>query len=354
MIEWLVVAAGLAAVPFEAQEETVPREAAVIEVPSTRIWSEAPHSAFVDLVRFRERFYCAFREGSGHVPGEKGADGTVRVIASSDGEEWSSVAHIVEEGVDLRDPKLSVTPDGRIMVVMGGSVYDGRTFVRRLPRASFSNEEGTGFSAADPLRIDPAIARSNDWLWRVTWHEGTAWGVVYQPSDEQWGLQLVKSPDGIDWKLVTTLALDGRPNESTIRFLPDGRMAMVVRREGADHQGVVGTSAAPFTDWTWHSIGRRLGGPDFIVLPDGGLILGTRHYGEDRTYSTILGRLQLDGTFTHLVNLPSAGDTSYPGLVVHGEHLWTAYYASHEEKTAIYLARVPLAQLALEPGGDGR
>ena len=155
MIEWLVVAGFVHAVtPVRPPETSVPQEAAVIEVPSTRIWSEAPHSAFVDLIRFRARFYCAFREGSGHVPGEKGSDGAVRVIVSSDGEEWASAAHIVEEGVDLRDPKLSVTPDGRIMVVMGGSVYDGKKLLSRLPRASFV-----------PTRARSASSPTGGWRW---------------------------------------------------------------------------------------------------------------------------------------------------------------------------------------------
>lgn len=30
-----------------------------------RIWDQAPHNAFTDLVRWRERFYCAFRAGRG-------------------------------------------------------------------------------------------------------------------------------------------------------------------------------------------------------------------------------------------------------------------------------------------------
>jgi len=45
------------------------------------------------------------------------------------------------------------------------------------------------------------------------------------------------------------------------------------------------------------------------------------------------------GTLTEFLILPSGGDTSYPGLVWHEDQLWVSYYSSHEEKTAIYLAR---------------
>ena len=45
---------------------------------------------------------------------------------------------------------------------------------------------------------------------------------------------------------------------------------------------------------------------------------------------------------TEFLALPSGGDTSYPGLVWHDGLLWVSYYASHEGKTSIYLAKVRL------------
>ena len=74
-----------------------------------KIWSRAAYNSFTDLIRFRERWFCAFREGSGHLS----PDGALRIIASADGEAWSSVASIPcpETFQDLRDPQLSITPD---------------------------------------------------------------------------------------------------------------------------------------------------------------------------------------------------------------------------------------------------
>ena len=43
---------------------------------------------------------------------------------------------------------------------------------------------------------------------------------------------------------------------------------------------------------------------------------------------------------TECLQLPSGGDTSYAGLVEHDELIWVSYYSSHEDKTAIYLAKV--------------
>ncbi|MFO7775441.1 MAG: hypothetical protein R6W89_06545 [Candidatus Hydrogenedentota bacterium] len=40
------------------------------------------------------------------------------------------------------------------------------------------------------------------------------------------------------------------------------------------------------------------------------------------------------------LELPSGGDTSYAGLVEYEDEIWMSYYSSHEEKSAIYLARL--------------
>ena len=325
--------------------------AALPEVPAARIWDAAPHCAFPDLARFRGLFLCCFREAQDHMT--RGGPGRVRVIASEDGGSWSSVALLAEDGVDLRDPKLSVTPEGRLMLLMGGSVHDVEQGVRtlrwRAPRVAFSDERCEAFSEPQPVRIDPAVASGNDWLWRATWRGGEAFGVLYQPSPRgsaaPWGLVLVGSRDGLAWELVQRLDVGGAPNETTLRFLPDGRMVALVRRDGGDPTGLVGHARPPYRDWTWRSLGRRLGGPDFLVLPDGALVCGTRSHDAGCT-STILARFDLEGGFRPLVRLPGGGDTGYPGLVLHGEELWVGYYAGHGAGTAIHLARVPLAALA--------
>jgi hypothetical protein len=123
----LLASCALVASAGPAQSDA--ERAAVVGV--TRISDRAPHSAFTDLLRWRDQLWCAFREGSGHVPG---TNGVIRVLVSDDGEDWRSAALLDEAGVDLRDPKLSVTPDGRLMVWMGGSVYRGSERVAMAPR----------------------------------------------------------------------------------------------------------------------------------------------------------------------------------------------------------------------------
>jgi hypothetical protein len=93
----------LLAFTSSAQPATAP---ALVRV--ARIWDAGAHNAFTDLIRWRNRWYCTFREPDAHV----GGDGRIRVLVSADGEAWTSAALIGEDRIDLRDPKLSITPDG--------------------------------------------------------------------------------------------------------------------------------------------------------------------------------------------------------------------------------------------------
>jgi len=315
-----ILASGIAAQPAPAP----------VLVSVARIWDGGAHNAFTDLIRWRNRWYCSFREGDAHV----GGDGRIRVLVSADGETWTSAALVGETGIDLRDPKLSITPDDRLMMVAGGSVYEGTRYVGRQPRVLFSPDGST-------WTVPQRILAEGDWLWRVTWHEGRAYGVTYKTAADapaEWTATLVSSADGRTFDRVATLAVPDRPNETTLRFMPDGEMVALVRREAGNRLAWLGRSRAPYTTWTWRETPHQIGGPNFIRLPDGALWASGRSYPGGP--KTAVGRLTLDGGYDPALTLPSGGDTSYAGMVWHEGLLWVSYYASHEGKTAIYLARV--------------
>ena len=160
-----------------------------------RIWDRAPHSAFTDLLRHRGRWWCTFREAEDHGK----SIGTLRVLVSDDGEAWSSAAEIVEEGIDLRDPKLSVMPDGRMMLLAGGTVFRGTTYLSRSPRVCFSDD---GITWSAPARV----LAEDHWLWRVTWHDGVGYAVskLGEADNPRRGF-LYTTRDGLEWQWVTEL-----------------------------------------------------------------------------------------------------------------------------------------------------
>ncbi len=51
------------------------------------------------------------------------------------------------------------------------------------------------------------------------------------------------------------------------------------------------------------------------------------------------------GNLRKILALPSGGDTSYPGFVLEKDKLLVSYYSSHEGKSAIYMAVVPLSHI---------
>ena len=299
-------------------------------VETRRIGDAAEHNAFTDLIRWRGRFYCAFREGQRHA----GDFGKLRVIASTDGDRWRSVAFLSMDEFDLRDAALSVTPDGRLMVLGGAQQIrdDARqtgTFV------SFSSD-GSEFSRPQ-LVIAPGR-----WLWRVTWYGDTAYGVAYGASDDRHASALLKTKDGVHYQPVTDqlLSVGGWPTEARLRFTDDGTCYCLHRRDGAEgNTAYWGVAKAPYKQWEWHDLEARLGGPNFLGLPDGTWIGAGRLY--DGGARTELVHLDVkNGTMRSLLRLPSGGDTSYPGMVWHDGLLWVSYYSSHEEKTCVYLAKV--------------
>lgn len=294
-----------------------------------KIWDFAPHNAFTDLIRFRGRWFCTFREGERHVYGK---DGTIRIISSKDGKKWESYALLEEKGIDLRDPKLSITPDGRLMLSVGGSVYRDKELLNRRPRVSFS-ADGKNWTGFIP------VLKDGEWLWRVTWHKGVAWGTSYSNLTPDWNLSLYKSEDGINYQLVTQFQIDGRPNETTLRFLSDGDMLALVRRESGNKKAMIGRSKSPYTGWSWKETGFQVGGPNFIVIGKDEVWAAGRSYGEG--YKTTLARMNSE-EYQPVLDLPGGGDTSYPGMVWYKNSLWMSYYSSHEGKASIYLAKIKL------------
>jgi len=187
---------------------TVPVTVEVLGVK--KIWDQAPHNAFTDLVRWHDAFYCAFREGRGHVS----TDGRIRILESKNADVWEPAALISLDGFDLRDAHLSVVPDGRLMLLGGAA-----------PREKDNQSAPTGtfvsFSADGRQWTEPQIAvKPGRWLWCVTWHKGKAYGVSYtagQGGDRY--LDLLVSDDGINYKQrVPKLFEQGYPTEVTLRF----------------------------------------------------------------------------------------------------------------------------------------
>lgn len=316
----------------------LPAQSQTAEVIATqKIWDKAAHQGFTDLTRFQNLFYCCFRE---RVTATQG--GTLRFMISASGDTWIDHITLSEPGVDLRDPKLVVTPDNkRLYLICAGVLPDGGRQSRYC--TSLDGKVWTPFQK---------LLAKGDTLWRVTINPADSrfYGVSYNihpnsggPAPEkEYSLKGYASTDGSVWQLSSILNVPGQPTETTLRFLKNGSAMVLVNREGGNRLGAIGIAQAPYREWAWTPLKQPLGGPNFIELPDGRLIAGSRGFGATPGPHMVLYKMTPAG-IEPLIELPSGGDCSHPGLVWHDGLLHVTYYSSHEEgKAAIYHAKVRL------------
>lgn len=247
------------------------------------------------------------------------------------------------EGWDLRDPKLSLMPDGRLLLLAGASRFSRK-------KVRLAHQTVVAFSS-DGVNWSPfEVVLDEEWLWRITWFQGVGYGISYfyldrEDAKGEWGIRLYQTQDGKHYDSITSFAISGKPNEATLRFHPTGQMIALLRRDGKqDNHAWIGTSYPPYEDWLWSETERFFGAPNFIILPDGkmwaaGRILSLTPYG--LIEQTALVQLSFKSLHPKLI-LPSGGDTSYPGMVYEAPHLWISYYSSHQRSTAIYLAQIEM------------
>ena len=300
-----------------------------------KIWDNAEHSAFTDLVRYKGRFICVFREGKKHA----GQFGTIRVIFSENGIDWISEALIKSSDSDLRDPKITITPKGDLMINAAAALKD-RTKGKHQSLTWFS-QDGKHWGK----RYE--IGDLDFWLWKVTWHGQMAYGIGYKGSGKDKSARFYQSKDGKSYDvLIENFAKDSLVNEGSLVF-KDDKAFCLLRRDGDSpmNTGLVGISDRPYSNWTWKDLKVRIAGPDLMLLPDGRFLAVVRKYGSDGWFPAYTALCWVDpysGTLKEALKLPSGGDTSYGGMLMYDGMLWVSYYSSHEGKTAIYLAKVEI------------
>jgi len=269
-------------------------------------------------------------------------DGALRVLTSQDGDNWESAALIASPTSDLRDAKITITPDGQLMLSGAGALQ--RQSKHTHQSLAWFSKDGHNWSDRHDIG-DPDF-----WLWRVTWHKDTAYGIGYGCGKDQ-SVRLYSSKDGKKFDTLVERLFDvGYPNESSLvltrhLLLPPAPRRQAKQRparyfaaalyevgvEGSGHEDRRAADAA--------AAGWALDRGGAVVRRDGSHVAG-------------LGSIRRRARLREFLKLPSGGDTSYAGLVLHDGLLWVSYYSRHEGKTSIYLAKAHLpAMKAAALGG---
>lgn len=296
----------------------------------SKIWDKAPHNAFTDLIRYRNKWVCAFREAPAHAGGVKGS--SIRIIVSDDGQTWESAASINDPRGDIRDAKLAVNPEGQLMMLTATQFFDTSKQTHQS-HAWFTEDMNSWDGPHD-------VGDANIWSWGIQFHKGFGYSIGYRTVEPRF-VRLYTTKDGKEFNShVAKLDVANRyPNESVIVFDDRDTAYCLLRCQGPSQLGV---AKPPYKEWTWTETGVAIGGPEMIQLPDGRLLGGGRLY--DGGARTSLFWVDPEtAKITEALKLPSGGDTSYPGFVYDNGILHISYYSSHEGKSSIYLAKVTVA-----------
>lgn len=262
------------------------------------------------------------------------------VRRSSDGHDWDTLATLRVEGKDIRDPKFAI--------------IGGRLFLYALPNSStYATPEGTVLATSDDAVHWSAFAPVGPpgWLfWRPKSPDGGRTWYVSAYWHEHGESILLRSTDGIEWARVSRIYRGEANDETAIEFLPDGRLLATARLEvtadailgNADAGTAIAVAQPPFEEWEVTRVStNRLDGPRLFSHegrvyavarwqpgPYGPL---TRMASALARKRTALYRIEPD-RLVWLSDLPSAGDTSYAGVVRRGDEFHVDYYTSRIDR----------------------
>jgi hypothetical protein len=331
-----------------------------LEIESWDVVADGEHNSNTDMIFWRDRFWLVHAASPYHM----GTPESRLIIRRSiDARSWETMASLQVPGKDIRDPKFA--PIG------------GRLFLYALSNEGFfATPEGSVVSTSEDgitwSEFRPVGPRG--WLfWRPKSADGRTWYVPAYWRDHGRSI-LLRSPDGLEWEEVSTIYEGEGNDETAIEFLRDGRLLATARLEVTpdtltghqDASTLLAVAAPPFESWSHRkSQVTRLDGP--VLFSHGGRIFAVaRHQAGERGPLTRLGgawsrkRTALyevtSESLLHLSDLPSAGDTSYAGVVLRDGFAYIDYYTSAIERdypwllgmflpTDIRMARIPLDSL---------
>jgi hypothetical protein len=314
-----------------------------IVVQTWDVVDDGAHNSNTDLIRWGDAYYLAYVSSPFHFASD---DSVMHVTRSYDqGRTWEEVAVFNPPGEDIRDPKFALIDDQLFLYALKNTDFLAEPYIT-VYALSRDGETWSDFETVPGL---------DGWLfWRPKTRDGeTFYNAAYWY--EHGNAVLLKSSDGVNWDILSTINQGERTDETEIQFLPDGRLIATARMEYGeatdaifgDPKGatLIAVSEPPFDTWTelLQSKVTRLDGPYLFTYNDRVYAVGRYQPDLGRSgpltaQGSALGRkrtalyeLREDG-LAYLTDLPSSGDTSYVGLVVEGDTAYLTYYTSPTDR----------------------
>lgn len=314
-----------------------------------KAWGDGRHNAFTDLVSWNGSYYLCFRHGASH----GSVDGEIRVMRSADLKVWEHCGTLNTLGDD-RDPHFAVKGD-TLFVYFG--IWDlihqegAATVDRGCVRSAFAaTQDGETWSKPQSV-YEPGF-----WLWRVEVFDGVFYSAAYtarRPRTVPRELRLLRSEDGLNWELASTIATENVSGETAMWTQPDGSLWALTRSNETSIGAIWSKSNPERTQWTNTATGVTIHSPA-IARWNGRLFVAGRGFNEKDAVTRIWEIV--DDTIIERFTLPSGGDTSYPGLLVDPDSLgssepglFISWYSQHErdsepggprDAASVYVGRV--------------
>lgn len=319
-----------------------------------RVFHNGEHNAFTDLCRFRGALYLTFRScPDGHMVHPTASILVLR--SADDGRSWEPVHRFRVPLRDTRDPHF-LAFRGRLFVYTG-TWYSGET---TLPRDQYDLNKHLGYGVwttdgrtwSNP---EPLEGTFGHYVWRAAVSRGKAYlcgrrkpgfEVSARGEGERVESLMLESDDGLTWRKASVFQ-ERAGDETAFLFERDGDAVAVARRGGGGDAWLL-RSRPPYASWERKSLGQPIGGPLLARW-------GARYLVGGRKYTPQGPRAALwwlaGDALVEIAELPSGGDTSYPGFVpLSDRRALVSYYSSHERDergrpiTAIYLAELRLRE----------
>ena len=325
-----------------------------IKVDSVRkIFDDGNHNAFTDMCSFHGNMYLTFRSSpDGH---QMFTSSRIVVLTSKDGLEWQKIHSFGVPLRDVRDPHFLIFQDKLF-------IYTSTWLCNPATPGVFGNNDHLGYAAwtsdgqhwEGPRSLEGTYGH---YIWRAGTYSGKAYLCGrrvrdFTPTDGEEAKKavmesaLLESEDGLVWRFCG-LFQNEKGNETAFIFEDDGSVLAVARSRGEN--AMLCRAKPPYKDWTRTPLNHNVGGPLLIKWGKHYLVGGRKiPFGDNpkMVLSWLVGDKLED-----MAELPSGGDTSYPGFIALSDSkALLSYYSSHEGSNSklapcsIYLAELSVWQ----------
>ena len=312
----------------------------------------------LDVVRHDGRVYLAWRTAPDHFASSQTR---MYVVSSADENAWTYESEYAAS-TDLREPRF---------LSQGGSLF---LYLARLgtnPLAfepmgmSYSARAADGaWSALTPFYRDGFIA------WRTKIERGVPYMLAYFGGEHEYrldgiplDLEFLTTSDGIDWRGVNSarpVVYHGGASETDFVITDTGDLLAVSRNEGGDETGwgsfICRAPASDITNWSCHNDPRKFDSPLMFWHDGEAYLVARRNVTEtgnfdlqQRSLSYIRQAVayeldyrerpkrcslwrwdQSSDRIVFVLDLPSRGDTCFPGIIDEGNGDFAIYNYSSD------------------------